>query len=176
MTAITFQIINRLPSVISVSFDSLCSPLRGLLWRSISLRPVVGNFCVQGLVAVDFQDFAVGIDFDLALAAIGGAVEFIDLAAVVGIGVIRGHGEAGHAGLGSGEDVGRDAAGLRGAGAASAAGCAGGAGGFLLCGAASAVLRGGAGGEQGGGGDEEQGFQCFHGFGYIYLVLFEGKF
>jgi hypothetical protein len=47
------------------------------------------------------------------LAAVGGAVEFIDHAAIVGIGVIRGHGEAWHAGLGSGEDVGRDAAGLR---------------------------------------------------------------
>ena len=131
----------------------------------------------RNLVTIDFQDLAVGIDFDLAFAAVGGAVEIIDLAAVVGIGVIRGHGEAGHAGLGSGEDVGWDAAGLRGAGAASAAGCAGGAGGTLLRGAAcSAILRGSAGGEQGGGGDEEQGFQCFHGFGYMYLVLFWGRF
>ena len=78
----------------------------------ISVSFVV-NFCVQGLVAVDFQNFAVGIDFDLALAAIGGAVEFIDFAAIVGIGVIRGHSEAGHAGLGSGEDAGRNSTGLR---------------------------------------------------------------
>ena len=154
--------------MISVSFDSLCLPLRGLLWRSISLRSVVVNFCVQGLVAVDFQDFAVGIDFNLALAAFGSAVERIDLAAVVGIGVIRGHGKSGHLGLGGGEDVGWNSAGLGGAGCASAAGL-GGAGGFLLRGAGSAVLRGGAGGEQGGGGDEEQGFQCFHGFGFVGL-------
>jgi hypothetical protein len=107
---------------------------------------------LECLVAVDFKDFAGGVHFDLALAAIGGAVEFIDLAAVIGIAVIRGHGEAGDLGLGGGEDVGRDGAGLRGAGST------------LIRGAAcSAILRGSAGGEQGGGGDEEQGFQCFHG-------------
>ena len=131
------------------------------------------NFCVQGLVAVDFQDFAVGIDFDLALAAVGGAVEFIDFAAIVGIGVIRGHGEARDLGLGGGEDIGWNSAGLGGAGCASAAGLCGGAGGFLLGGAAcSAILRGSAGGEQGGGGDEEQGFQCFHSLvGFIRVEL-----
>ena len=132
---------------------------------------------LECLVAVDFQDFAAGIDFDLAFAAVGGAVEFIDLAAVIGIAVIRGHGEAGDLGLGGGEDVGWNSAGLGGAGCASAAGFAGGAGSTLIRGAAcSAILRGSAGGEQGGGGDEEQGFQCFHGFGYIYLVLFWGRF
>jgi len=89
-------------------------------------------FWIQGLVAVDFQDFAVGIDFDLALAAVGAAVEFIDLAAVVGIGVIRGHGEAGDLGLGAGKDIGWKATGLGGAGCAGAAGFAGGAGSFLL--------------------------------------------
>jgi len=109
------------------------------------------NFRVQGLVAVDFQDFAVGIDFDLALAAFGGAVEVINHAAIVGIGVIRGHSEAGDLGLGGGEEIGWDGAGLRGAGCASAAGCAGGAGSTLIRGAAcSAILRGSAGGEQGG--------------------------
>ena len=101
----------------------------------------------MGLVAVDFEDFAGGVDFDLALAAIGGAVEFIDLAAVVGIGVIRGHGETGHAGVGGGEDIGRNGAGLR-AGSGGAAGT----------GVHAALLRGGAGGQGGNGGDEEQGF------------------
>jgi hypothetical protein len=133
---------------------------------------------LEGLVAVDFQDFAVGIDFDLALAAVRCAVEFIDLAAVIGIAVIRGHGEAGDLGLGGGEDVGRDGAGLRGAGCASAAGCAGGAGSTLIRGAAcSAILRGSAGGEQGGGGDEEQGFQCFHSLvGFSVVGCWEESF
>ena len=138
-----------------------------------SLRRIMVNFCVQALVAVDFQDFAVGIDFDLALAAFGGAVEVINHAAIVGIGVIRGHSEAGDLGLGGGEEIGWDGAGLRGAGCASAAGCAGGAGSTLIRGAAcSAILRGSAGGEQGGGGDEEKGFQCFHSLvGFIRVEL-----
>ncbi len=116
----------------------------------ISVSFVV-NFCVQALVAVDFQDFAVGIDFDLALAAVGGAVEFIDFAAIVGIGVIRGHSEAGDRGLGGGEDVGRDAAGLR------------------RTRVAVERPRGSAGSKGRNGGDEEQGFQCFHGFGFVGL-------
>ena len=107
-----------------------------------SLRRIMVNFCVQALVAVDFQDFAVGIDFDLALAAIGGAVKFIDLAAVVGIAVIRGQGEAGNLGLGGGEDVSRNSAGLGGAGVVRH----------------FAGLGGGAGAQGDSGGDEEQGF------------------
>ena len=107
----------------------------------ISVSFVV-NFCVQGLVAVDFQDFAVGIDFDLTLAAVGGAVEFIDLAAVVGIGVIRGHSEAGDLGLGCSEDVGWNSAGLGGAGVVRH----------------FAGLGRGAGAQGDSGGDEEQGF------------------
>lgn len=107
----------------------------------ISVSFVV-NFCVQGLVAVDFQDLAVGIDFDLALAAIGGAVEFIDFAAIVGIAVIRGQGEAGDLGLGGGEDVGWNSAGLGGAGVVRH----------------FAGLGGGAGAQGDSGSDEEQGF------------------
>ncbi len=97
---------------------------------------------LEGLVAVDFQDFAGGVHFDLALAAIGGAVEFIDLAAVIGIAVIRGHGEAGDLGLGGGEDVSRNSAGLGGAGVVRH----------------FAGLGGGAGAQGDSGSDEEQGF------------------
>lgn len=105
----------------------------------------------SGLVAVDFQDFAGGVDFDLTLATVGGAVEFIDLAAVVGIGVMRRHGESGHARLGRGEDIGWNPGGLG------------------RTRVALERLRGGTGGQGGHGGDEEQGFQCFHVFWFLLL-------
>jgi len=93
----------------------------------------------MGSVAVDFQDFAVGIDFDFAFAALGGAFEVIDYAAIVGIGVIRGHGEAGDTRLSGSKDVRWNGV-------------------VLGSSRGRGVGRGGAAGKDGCGGDEEE---CF---------------
>ena len=102
---------------------------------------------VESLVAVDLEDFAGGVDFDLALATIGGAAEFIDFAAVIGVGVIRQQGKSWQAGLGCGKDIGWNSAGFRAGNRGTA--------GFGIRGS---LLRGSAGGKRGDGGDEEQVF------------------